>query len=109
MPHMKPDEDLLIDPCVDCGLCCQHFRISFYQGELASLGGWVPDELTIQLNSTFAVMKETESGFKPCIALCDKRCSIYSKRPSPCRDFPSMIDGEANPECIRIKNLYSTV
>ena len=53
------------DPCKNCGICCQHFRISFYQGELKSMGGWVPDELTVQLTVTFAAMKETEKGFRP--------------------------------------------
>jgi Fe-S-cluster containining protein len=70
------------------------------------MGGWVPDELTTQLTGTFAAMKETECGYKPCVALKDGRCSIYHQRPSPCRDFPALIDGKVNPECTRLKNLY---
>ena len=95
------------DPCKNCGICCQHFRISFYQGELKSMGGWVPDELTVQLTGTFAAMKETEKGFRPCAALKEGRCSIYAQRPMPCRDFPAVIDGKPNPECLRLKELYN--
>ena len=42
------------------------------------MGGWVPDELTVQLTGTFAAMKETEKGFRPCVALKEGRCSIYA-------------------------------
>ena len=97
---------LVTDPCADCGVCCQHFRISFYQGELASMGGCVPDDMTGQLTSTFAAMRGTELGFKPCAALTNGRCGIYSNRPTPCRDFPAMIDGKLNPKCVELKQLY---
>jgi Fe-S-cluster containining protein len=96
------------NPCLDCGVCCTHFRISFYWGELASAGGWVPDEMTSRFNDRFSVMKNTEQGGKPCIALQGTvgecvSCSIYENRPNPCRDFPAIIDGKINPECNRLR------
>ncbi len=95
------------NPCNDCGVCCSHFRISFYQGEIASLGGVVPDELTVSVNAVMACMKNTEHGFKKCIALEDGKCSIYYNRPSACREFPAILDdGSINPKCIELKKKY---
>jgi len=98
------------DPCRGCGVCCQHFRISFYQGELDSQpGGFVPAELVSRLTPFLVCMKGTEAGDGRCIALRpDRRCGIYEKRPTPCRDFPAlMADGSRNPECLRLRELFS--
>lgn len=105
------DFDALDDtnPCTDCGACCQHFRISFYFGELDSMPqGFVPTDLTSKLNDHYACMKNTESGGKPCIALQpgfgpgkqSLGCSIYENRPSVCREYQVwMDDGTPNPHC----------
>ena len=38
-----------VSPCLNCGACCSHFRVSFFWGECASSGGTVPDELGLPL------------------------------------------------------------
>lgn len=96
------------NPCFGCGACCQHFRISFYHGELDSQpGGYVPADMTVQLTPFRACMKGTEAGGR-CIALQDDtRCSIYEQRPSVCREFPVyMPDGTMNPKCMALRILF---
>lgn len=96
------------NPCYDCGLCCSYFRISFYQGELQSLGGTVPDAMTEPLTPFLVVMKNTAQGNRPCHALSfsfgpqesSPGCSIYSSRPSVCREYQVWDqDGNPNPKC----------
>ena len=99
------------NPCLSCGACCSHFRVSFYSGEIAGeTGGTVPPELVTQIGPLRACMKGTEMGGKPCIALRGQvgqtgvHCSIYELRPSPCRDYPLwMEDGTPNPDCQRLR------
>jgi Fe-S-cluster containining protein len=100
------------NPCLNCGACCSNFRVSFYHGEMdVQSGGFVPSELTTQVNSHFACMSGTEQGGK-CIALngevgCENSCSIYENRPSPCREFEVWDkSGKPNPQCqtLRSKN-----
>lgn len=98
------------DPCVGCGCCCKFFRVSFYHGELDTQpGGYVPAALTTAITPFRVCMKGTESGEGRCISLqADNRCSIYEKRPSVCREFPALLeDGSLNPECVRLKRLFS--
>ena len=58
------------NPCLDCGACCAHFRVSFYCGELAGEhGGWVPVDWVTQLTPLRACMKGTEMGHARCQAL----------------------------------------
>jgi uncharacterized protein len=98
------------NPCLDCGACCEHFRISFYSGELASVGGTVPDELTGKVNHTYACMSGTNQPSPRCSALQGTvgqpgiGCSIYHDRPSPCREFPVWEDdGTPNAGCTRAR------
>jgi uncharacterized protein len=99
------------NPCISCGACCAHFRISFYCGELTGgLGGFVPVELTSKVNETFACMKGTEAGGGRCIALVGEigqpgiGCTIYPNRPTPCREFEVWLeDGTPNPHCQRLR------
>lgn len=97
------------NPCLNCGACCSHFRVSFYQGELKSLGGWVPDELTKSINPFFMAMKGTECGNKDCIALEKKAsgqvgCSIYENRPSVCRSYLVWDEnGNPNEKCQQLR------
>lgn len=96
-------------PCTHCGVCCRHFRVSFYQGELDSFpGGFVPAELTSVVTPFLVCMKGTEQGGGRCIALQqDNRCTIYAQRPTPCREFPVyMEDGSLNPQCLRLRALH---
>lgn len=96
------------NPCVGCGVCCRHFRVSFYHGELDSQpGGYVPIALAAPMPPFRACMKGTEHGGR-CVALGeDGRCTIYAQRPSVCREFPAfMPDGTMNPDCVRLRRLY---
>ncbi|MCY0387929.1 YkgJ family cysteine cluster protein [Robbsia sp. Bb-Pol-6] len=116
--HLADDGRVFIDmpddparnPCLDCGACCQHFRVSFYGGESdAHPGGFVPDHLIVPINPVMACMKGTETGGAPCVALTGvvglgTGCSIYANRPTPCREFPVwMADGSPNPACQRLR------
>lgn len=102
------------NPCMSCGVCCNHFRISFYAGELASMpGGTVPDGMTSQLGPFRACMKGTEAGGGRCIALMGEvgqpgiGCAVYADRPTPCREFPVWLeDGTPNPDCQRLRQAH---
>lgn len=99
------------NPCLSCGACCNHFRVSFYQGELSTnLGGIVPAEMTVPITPFLACMKGTESGGGRCIALQGTPgqpgigCAIYANRPTPCRQYPVWLeDGSPNPDCNRLR------
>jgi Fe-S-cluster containining protein len=99
------------NPCLSCGACCAHFRVSFYCGEVAGEGGGtVPAELVSQVGPLRACMKGTEYGKQRCIALRGEigqegiHCAIYDQRPSPCREFTTwMPDGSPNPDCQRLR------
>lgn len=116
--HRIDDNRVFIDmadgpenPCSTCGVCCAHFRVSFYCGELdEGSGGVVPAELTVKVNDVMACMKGTESGNGRCVALAGEigkggiRCRIYANRPTPCREFPVWLDdGTPNPDCQRLR------
>lgn len=97
------------NPCIGCGACCRHFRVSFYCGELDTQpGGHVPADMTLQITPFRACMKGTESGHGRCMALQnDGLCGIYALRPSVCREFPVyMEDGAMNPDCLRLRAVY---
>jgi len=99
------------NPCLSCGACCQHFRVSMYIGEMAcSPGGTVPDELVSVVNPFIVCMKGTEAGHGRCIALHGAvgepgvRCAIYDRRPTPCREYRVWLDdGTPNPDCQRLR------
>lgn len=99
------------NPCLSCGACCAHFRVSFYCGEIAGEGGGtVPAELVTQVSPLRGCMKGTEYGGQRCVALRGElgqdgiNCAIYEQRPSPCREFPAWFDdGTPNPDCQRLR------
>lgn len=99
------------NPCIACGACCAHFRVSFYCGELTGgSGGYVPVELASKLNDVMACMQGTEAGNGRCVALRGELgqpgigCAIYPNRPSPCREFANWFDdGTPNPDCQRLR------
>lgn len=93
-------------------MCCQQFRVSFYQGEIAGNGvGTVPEDLTTKISPHLACMKGTEKGGEPCIALRHTeqegyRCSIYEKRSSTCREFDVLNeDGTPNQKCQELQEI----
>lgn len=100
------------NPCLTCGVCCTHFRVSFYFGEVDSQpGGFVPQHRVIPISPFRVAMKGTELGFGRCNALTGQiglniGCEIYDIRPNVCREFPVFIDNKINPECnrLRLKN-----
>lgn len=103
---------MMTSPCLSCGACCAHFRVSFYCGEIAdsSGAGMVPPELVTQVGPLRAAMKGTEHGHGRCIALRGEvgsntvHCGIYPQRPSPCREFePWLEDGTPQADCQRVR------
>ena len=97
-------------PCLACGACCAKFRVSFYWREASdeTLGG-VPIDFVEDLNQTYRAMKGTTEKKPRCIALEGNigrkvSCSIYSARPTPCRNFePSYLNGTRNDRCDRAR------
>jgi Fe-S-cluster containining protein len=116
--HFEDDDRIFVDmaddvanPCLSCGACCQHFRVSMYMGEMASSPcGTVPDDMVSVINPLMVCMKGTEAGHGRCIALRGTvgepgiRCEIYPLRPSPCREYRVWSeDGTPNPDCQRLR------
>lgn len=100
------------NPCLTCGACCGHFRVSFFWGECRSAGGSVPDELVVPISPTFVAMKGTEHKPARCVALLGEigqavRCTQYECRSTPCREFAaSWVDGAVNPACDAARAAY---
>ncbi|GAB4058074.1 YkgJ family cysteine cluster protein [Uliginosibacterium sediminicola] len=98
------------NPCIRCGACCSHFRVSFYWGEADDApGGCVPAALTTQVTPHLRAMCGTHPHAVRCVALegelgREVRCSIYAQRPSPCHDFAAWeLDGSPNEACTRAR------
>ena len=77
------------NPCLDCGACCAHFRVSFYWSEAEARG--LPEALTEQVNPWFSCMAGTNQSSPRCVALGGEvgkavACTIYEMRPEPCRE-----------------------
>jgi Fe-S-cluster containining protein len=99
-----------VNPCLECGICCIRFRISFYWGETdAAPGGFVPAEMTEKLSQHLSCMKGSNRQPRRCAALSGKvgervACTIYDRRPTPCREFPAYFDdGTPNPKCDELR------
>jgi Fe-S-cluster containining protein len=94
-----------VSPCLNCGACCSHFRVSFFWGECASSGGTVPDDLVASISPSRVAMLGTDCKPTRCISLKGEvgstvQCSIYEQRSSTCREFEaSWENGEANIDC----------
>jgi len=98
------------NPCLACGACCAHYRVSFYWSEAEpALGGVTPPEVAAKLTPHHAVLRGTERVPPRCVALAGKigkdvSCTIYAQRPSPCRELqPSWTDGARNERCDRAR------
>lgn len=93
------------NPCLSCGACCAHFRVSFFWGEAQSAGGYVPDECITVINPTFVAMTGTHCKPARCVALVGEigqqvHCTIYAERSTTCQNFhASWQQGEHNPDC----------
>lgn len=83
----------LASACLTCGACCASYRVSFYWGEATGApGGYVPSELTESFHPHLLCMQGTNQQQPRCVALEGEigvrvGCSIYTNRPSPCREF----------------------
>jgi Fe-S-cluster containining protein len=106
-----------LHPCQTCGACCAYYRVSFYwrEAEEAVEGRHapVPIELTENRGDFYRTMLGTSSKHHSrCVALDGKvgeqvGCSIYTLRPSPCRDFEaSFEDGTHHPRCDEARARY---
>ena len=109
---------VFVHPCQTCGACCAYFRVSFYwrEAEEAAEGRHapVPVELTDEGTAMFRVMKGTsDKHHVRCVALEGKvgdavSCSIYSLRPTPCREFTASFEaGEHEPRCDQARAKYN--
>ena len=102
------------NPCLRCGACCAHFRVSFYWSEAEPfLGGSVPPELTSPINPYRSAMQGTLGAPVRCVALEGEVgeatcCSIYDKRSSTCREVePWGPDGQPNEKCTRARAAHN--
>ncbi len=101
-----------VNPCMTCGACCAHFRVSFYWAEANDAGGAVPAELTEPLSLLMRNMRGTNARQPRCVALQGEpgsctSCGIYAQRPSPCREFAmSGENGIYNEACDRARARY---
>lgn len=82
------------NPCLNCGVCCKTYRIAFHWSEVEPMGS-VPSHMVIPLRSHEVMMRGTETGAGPCVALTSLTidgvdnaigCSIHGRHPSVCRD-----------------------
>jgi len=94
------------NPCLSCGACCAHYRVSFYWAEADDVTpGGVPAELTEKLGGVRLVMKGTNRSDPRCAALTGELgrrvdCAIYPERPQACRDLhASWSDGRVDEKC----------
>ena len=61
------------NPCLRCGACCAHFRVSFYWAEAdPSRGGTVPADLAEDLTPVLSCMKGTNQARPRCAARRDR-------------------------------------
>ena len=99
--------------CLSCGACCAAFRVDFHCIDLATTEcPGVPGELTVPLTATLVRMRGTDEGPPRCIALEGEigetvRCTIYDRRPGPCRDFaPYAALGMGDDACDRARRRH---
>ncbi|MTD39562.1 YkgJ family cysteine cluster protein [Erwinia sp. CPCC 100877] len=102
-----------MNPCITCGACCAYFRVSFYWAEADDGGGMVPTALTEQITPLLRAMRGTNQKSPRCVALAGTpgkttRCTIYSQRPSPCRESACSGEGDGgtNEACERARAYY---
>ncbi|KAA5972098.1 MULTISPECIES: YkgJ family cysteine cluster protein [Pantoea] len=101
-----------LNPCISCGACCAHFRVSFYWAEADDAGGLVPTDLTEPLSLLMRNMRGTNDRTPRCVALQGEiggcvSCGIYEQRPTPCREFSLSGEGGIHNEaCDRARARY---
>jgi Fe-S-cluster containining protein len=80
--------------CLDCGACCNYFKVYFPKEESSALGGQVPADFVEKYDkkSINMIGRQKFRGGISCKALEGEigkqvSCSIYENRPSVCRAF----------------------
>lgn len=97
-------------PCLSCGACCAHYRVSLHWSETEVYG--TPEAVTEPFGPHRLVMRGTWAAQPRCVALQgevgrDAHCGIYPQRPSACRDLDAAWEhGEASPQCDRARVAY---
>jgi len=101
-------------PCLSCGACCAHYRVSLHWSEAEpSLGGRTPAALTEPCGPHVLAMRGTWQARPRCVALIGEvggrvGCGIYERRPSPCRELrASWEHGALDPQCDRARSAHS--
>lgn len=93
--------------CLDCGACCNYFKVYFSKKESSEFGGQVPQEYVEKYDDKHMNMigrNKFKSGQR-CKALDGEIgkqvfCTIYENRPSVCRAFEVISpEGYQNPRC----------
>ncbi len=94
-----------VHPCLTCGACCAHFRVSFSKQELHNQTK-VPVDQVEDLGAGLVAMKGTNKKHGPSCECLQGRvgvkvsCGIYQNRPSPCRKFEASYErGFKNYKC----------
>lgn len=81
------------------------FEVAFRTEELRENSFHVPPEFTVKISNEMMALKHENAGKPRCRALsgkvgCNVGCSIYTNRPSPCRNFAASYEnGEHRPRC----------
>ncbi|MGA8513437.1 MAG: YkgJ family cysteine cluster protein [Burkholderiaceae bacterium] len=97
---------MIDSPCTHCGACCASYRVDFSICQLQSVGGSVPDGLTVDVNASTCRMRGTDHVPIRCAALSGKvgtkvACGIYEWRPNPCHELEAGSDA-----CERARALH---
>lgn len=92
------------NPCMQCGACCAHFRVSFYWAEALERG--LPPAFYEALTPTLACMTGTNQPAPRCIALegqvgSQVRCRVYAHRTSTCHN---VVAGDE--QCLKARTMH---
>ncbi|RXQ99381.1 YkgJ family cysteine cluster protein [Pseudoxanthomonas composti] len=100
-------------PCLSCGACCAHYRVSFHWSEAdPALGGAVPVELTESLRTHERAMRGTNQAQPRCVALdADigrySRCTIHQRRPTTCALVVASLEfGQRSVQCDKARTAH---
>jgi Fe-S-cluster containining protein len=99
--------DRVVHPCRRCGACCATYQVSFYWAEADARN--LPEGMVVPVGRLRLAMAGTDRGRPRCDALMGDlggsvACSLYDRRPSPCRELtPSWARGAAEEGCDRAR------
>ena len=78
--------------CTSCGNCCSKLMISILPGERSVFAGHygISQEEADEKYLSTSIGGKSIMTAMPCVFLDDKKCTIYSKRFTDCREFPHL-------------------